>query len=646
MYTTSEPIGEKCDFKTYRHVPNEDGSINVDVLTKPFQEFTLHGQDGAYALVIHRYYSEKGQLNKATLKVNSSPLLKVFREVIGSYSTVPSDFKTPFELTSPFRILFHYWDALEVRLEECQDPVERMHLGLLFDFMGHEIGPERDRLLSMTDSKKITFSNAWAIFKPGDLVYAQVLGHPWLLRCEKTTYEENTTQGPYLELHCSFSDFDGTVKGQAKKTFTIFQRESFGGETPAIITDLPVYPRKFVEGQDNLEDRLIERGNRFFALNKMSVMAYEGQAEYLKEPDAQFFHPNMAKFPAVWLPYTESGRVIIDRQLFHDEQPSSVVRAVPLDADPMLCPPYQYGFSVTRKEWIRALIDCVANVEWKDDAWDSLIIGNREKEVLKALVSSHAYPNNPRNQTTQKGRGLVVLLHGSPGSGKTFTAETAAEGTKRALIMTSLGELNKEDFPWAFENRLRLILRLATLWNAIILMDEADVFLEARDEHGDRSSRNALVAVFLKELEYFGGIVFLTTNRIKSFDRAMKSRVHLALEYTLPGIETRRALWEQMLSLVPKDQSSVDPKEAIDKFISAKMNGREIANAVNTARTIARFEKVPLHVAHIKTVIDVWASFDENLRNASRRSGHAANKEIAPTSANTIIGEDDPDFES
>jgi hypothetical protein len=47
---------------------------------------------------------------------------------------------------------------------------------------------------------------------------------------------------------------------------------------------------------------------------------------------------------------------------------------------------------------------------------------------------------------------------------------------------------------WAFETRLRLLLRYATLWKAVVLMDEADVFLEARDDHGDSNTRNALVA--------------------------------------------------------------------------------------------------------------------------------------------------------
>ena len=46
---------------------------------------------------------------------------------------------------------------------------------------------------------------------------------------------------------------------------------------------------------------------------------------------------------------------------------------------------------------------------------------------------------------------------------------------------------------WTFEYRLKLLLRYATMWQAVVLMDEADVFLEARDS-SDNPARNALVA--------------------------------------------------------------------------------------------------------------------------------------------------------
>lgn len=134
------------------------------------------------------------------------------------------------------------------------------------------------------------------------------------------------------------------------------------------------------------------------------------------------------------------------------------------------------------------------------------------------------------------------------------------------------------------------------------------------------------LSVFLKELEYFSGVVFLTTNRIKSFDRAMKSRIHLALEYTPPGIETRQQLWEQILKSIPQEEIDIDIEDAIDHFVAAKINGREIANAVNTARTISRFEKIPLQLKHIELVLGVWRDFDDSLKQAAQKSVQATEK--------------------
>ena len=93
------------------------------------------------------------------------------------------------------------------------------------------------------------------------------------------------------------------------------------------------------------------------------------------------------------------------------------------------------------------------------------------------------------------------------------------------LYCVSAGELgtNSKDL----EQELTRILDIAHGWGAVLLLDEADVFLEARtpsDIH-----RNALVSIFLRQLEYFQGILFLTTNRVAEFDPAFASRIHIAL---------------------------------------------------------------------------------------------------------------------
>jgi ATP-dependent 26S proteasome regulatory subunit len=64
----------------------------------------------------------------------------------------------------------------------------------------------------------------------------------------------------------------------------------------------------------------------------------------------------------------------------------------------------------------------IHDVEWQKDAFERLIVKDNQKKILLPLVSAHAFPTDVRDGMQQKGKGLVVLLHGSPGSGKTLTA--------------------------------------------------------------------------------------------------------------------------------------------------------------------------------------------------------------------------------
>jgi len=172
--------------------------------------------------------------------------------------------------------------------------------------------------------------------------------------------------------------------------------------------------------------------------------------------------------------------------------------------------------------------------------------------------------------------------------------------------------------------------RYASTWKAIVLIDEADVFLEARSsvEGKDSADRNGLVAMFLRTLEYFQGIIFLTSNRVSVFDQAIKSRVHLALQYAPPNMTSRRQLWRNALRGLPgwstdfvggRDGRGGDDgaerafEEVLDVVEKAEMNGREISNSIHTALTLARDEKKPLGRGDLETIIEVWGEFARQL---------------------------------
>jgi hypothetical protein len=75
----------------------------------------------------------------------------------------------------------------------------------------------------------------------------------------------------------------------------------------------------------------------------------------------------------------------------------------------------------------------------------------------------------------------------------------------------------------------RLLSRTLATWNAILLIDECDVFLEAWETHD--LARKYSISTFLKTLEYYEGILFMTTNRADNIDPASQSGIHIFLQY-------------------------------------------------------------------------------------------------------------------
>lgn len=440
-------VGEKCEIRVWQQKYKKDGTqeiVKKDGLRPEHSE-----DDEPYALVATRIFDTKNVLEKTQLVVNSPRLLQIFRNMIGSYPTVPSDFETAVEMESPFRMLYHYWHEIDDLRHSTDDDITRMHLNLLFGFMKAEMGLDKARCDAMIRKNQISFAQLWTIYRPGDLLYTSEDGHGWLLKCKKTAYEETKSMGRFLEVHCTFTDYDGTAVGQATHIMYVNQKKKFAAENPAVITDLPIFPLQYLKGRDGLEDKLSERGRRYLSLQGVSVKSYNSLAKYLKDPPMDFYDPDMGDWPGVWLPYMvrslciffelsvltcikETGRVIIDRKTFQEENHLEQVE-IQSGAEglitPLLCPPYAYGYSLARKDWCRFLVDEIDEPPWKENAFESLVLKENQKLVLAALTEAHAFPENARDQTSHKGKGLVILLHGSPGSGKTLTAGLSSIST-------------------------------------------------------------------------------------------------------------------------------------------------------------------------------------------------------------------------
>ncbi|KGO73980.1 ATPase, AAA-type, core [Penicillium italicum] len=308
-----------------------------------------------------------------------------------------------------------------------------------------------------------------------------------------------------------------------------------------------------------------------------------------------------------------------------------------------LLPRRVFGYVLQKRKFLALDIRNLEPIK-SDDMYNSkLILDQHHKSMLHGLIDSHFQKKDLREKhrahnfeqdfIANKGRGLIVLLYGVPGVGKTSTAEQIAHSWRKPLLPVTCGNLGTESNE--VEDKLKEIFRLGKKWDCILLMDEADVFLSERTPMA--LERNALVSVFLRELEYFDGVLFLTTNLPGGIDEAFKSRIHMTLYYPHLNESDTRAIWkvnmerlkgieEQRARLNNKPPLSINER-AIRKYArehfrnnedgKGRWNGRQIRNAFLIASALAHFEKAnPNHAVPTTSNPDLDdPSFDINPRH-------------------------------
>ncbi|KAI7463032.1 hypothetical protein KC357_g8331 [Hortaea werneckii] len=314
----------------------------------------------------------------------------------------------------------------------------------------------------------------------------------------------------------------------------------------------------------------------------------------------------------------------------------------------LLTSPVVLGFAFSEKLWLEFSLSGIHPITYNETAFDSLVLPPAQKSIVRALVESHRFhaAKTLDDVVQGKGKGLVAVLHGPPGTGKTLTAEGISELLKCPLYMVSAGELGTD--PARLEHELQKILDIAHSWGAVLLLDEADVFLEKREVHDIH--RNALVSIFLRLLEYFQGILFLTTNRVDTFDEAFQSRIHLPLRYGELSAKAKRRVWGMFLEMArgnsaPSSASSSSStgegqggagfedgkigkevvgvkvadfsEEDLDVLARHQLNGRQIKNAVRTAQALALKEGKVLGMEQVKKVLEVSESFERDLKGGT-----------------------------
>ncbi|THC87944.1 hypothetical protein EYZ11_012610 [Aspergillus tanneri] len=521
-------------------------------------------------------------------------------------------------------ILFHflpelldYIQKIKGAEDDNRDPIQLEHLTLFTNYMKEACASTSQRVSSLLQHRKITYDLLWALFKPGGLVYSTCFG---------------TGKPRYL-------DFDGRDFGEAGVTLGI---ETFRGAK--VIDSLEAFPLDYHPDSKQVRHRLAECGRKFCKLTGTHIQHCDGTAFIMREGkpvqlnissrvavDAAFFtqmKPNYSRPRIQDIRQNKSSGInVLDLETLFGGQASEIMQQKGVEVQQMtdddfaVCSPTVRCFSFREKVFLECAVSDLHEVEWSPESFQCLRIPQSAKKILLSLVTTRLglIPTVPFDDVIEgKGRGINILLHGPTGVGKTFTVEATAEWFKLPLYSISAGELIVEHGdPRALERQLDVIFKIAKHFNAVLLLDEADAFMERRTSYID--GHNRLLTVFLRKLEYYEGILFLTSNRAIDFDDAILSRIHLKVKYEDLTKESRREIWEHFLSkaYTPKG-SSIFEVDDLKRLDSISLNGREIKNLVSIAHSLATVDDECMSYKHVETA----AKSNEKFMNDFSKSEH------------------------
>jgi DNA polymerase III delta prime subunit len=231
--------------------------------------------------------------------------------------------------------------------------------------------------------------------------------------------------------------------------------------------------------------------------------------------------------------------------------------------------PFLVIFDLQRHKRLVCHYSYLKKYEYDEKIAEKLVLPKNMKDLIQALIEHKE--GSFSDIIEGKTGGVIILLSGRAGTGKTLTAEVYAESKKRALYNVQASQLGIK--PKFLEYRLMKVLKRAERWNAILLIDEADVYVR---ERGNDLIQNAIVGVFLRILEYHSSMLFMTTNRPDTVDDAIMSRCIARIDYEYPPKEDQIKIWR-----VLADTSNIEVSDEIIKRFVEKHNeysGRDIKN--------------------------------------------------------------------
>lgn len=236
--------------------------------------------------------------------------------------------------------------------------------------------------------------------------------------------------------------------------------------------------------------------------------------------------------------------------------------------------------------------------------WNDVVVSPDRLRLLEGIVER--YRNSHRvyedwGFTPDPSRGLVALFSGPSGTGKTLTAEVIAGDLGLDLFKLDLSSVVSK-YIGETEKNLEQIFDAASAGNMVLFFDEADSLFGKRSEVRDARDRyaNIEVSYLLQRLETYDGLIILATNLEKNIDDAFLRRIHARVQFAVPGVEERLAIWRHNLpGDAPLDEVDLDWLAGAFELAGGVIRNAAVQAAflaAQTSRTI-RMEHLVIGVA-------------------------------------------------
>ncbi|TAQ88832.1 hypothetical protein B7494_g2824 [Chlorociboria aeruginascens] len=546
---------------------------------------------------------------------NLEPITRDLTLAVTAFMERIDNLANPRMLSAPYLIFYHTRDVIENFLTDLAGQ-QQAQFKLLLEYVFLQQAEEYEMVDSLLESGNITSPYIKYLFKPGDVL---VEGKGQNVRGFLSTSWPILSNLPSANCESDSRMKRWDVEAWSWKFNGVFWRQNYklsleinaDDLVETSIDELNIRPLTYVS--ENEVKILQRRGETLWKCRTRHYVSYheDGNREYHHSGDERYmidFKIYRELHQAENSQHQNSCVEVSTGDLGAEEiQEESPPNNKFIYLHPLMM---VKGYSLKNRKWRDLEVDRIAEVVWNKEVFDSIVLDRKMKGLIQALISNRIEVEKSTDLMNGKGNGSILLFQGGPGTGKTLTAESVAEIAEKPLYPIDCRAIGTE--PKQVEDYLKSALTLGETWGCVVLLEGADVLLEQRS--GDHE-HNAMVSVFFRALEYYDGIVILTaSSRAGPFNKTFKSHIQLAIHYPELGPIQRRKIWSQFIQRLERlEEENVNFSDLIyhvSELARTQMNGRQIRNAMTTARQYAEWKEEPLDYLFLKDIIETMDRSD------------------------------------